>query len=327
MIWLWMLACLGPSPSTEPAAMVEALHADFEAHYGLFPVKDVDWDAQLAEHGDLPLEASDEALHEALTGMMSPLNDNHVHLLVPLGGEVEFEDWTSGVLHDLIRDDFALEVTLALLDDVVQPHPKLAWGRSGDVGYIWIGTEGDPSLIQHLDDALDALPDVDSLILDVRSNGGGFDAQTRAFASRFVDGEPVYLRTRHRASAEPGDFEDWVDKTIAPPPRPVFDGPMVVLQHRFSVSAAEGLLLAMHQRDNTTFVGEVSSGAFGTVIWRDLPNGWSYSITVSDTRDPDGVSWEGIGLPPDIEARSTLDELRAGEDKALEAALEVLGVR
>lgn len=315
---------LGRAPETSPPALFDAVHQDFADHYALFEVKGVDWD-ELADVGaGLGPAASDEELHGALTSLLDPLDDNHVHLLVPSDAGLDVPDWTSGVLHELEQDDFGVEVTLALLDQSARPHPRVAWGRLGSVGYVWIGSLGSRAVLRHLDDALDGLSGTDALILDLRGNGGGYDAVMQDVAARFVHDEPVFARTRRRASPTPGDLTDWRDLQVSRPPRAVREGPLVVLQHRFTVSAAEGLLLALDLRADTTFVGDVSSGAFGTVWWRELPNAWRYSLTVTDTRDAAGVSWEGVGLPVDVGARSSLDELRDGRDRALEAALEQL---
>lgn len=328
MTLLLLVACLGPVAATDPPSLLAAAAQDFRDHYALFPAKDLDWDAHVQDQPALAPDASDADLHAALVDLLAPLNDNHVHLLVPEPtdpGAFSTPDWTSGVLHDLDRgEDFSLEQTLDLLDRAEQPHPMVAWGQVDDVGYVWVGSLSDRDILGPLDDALAALESTDALILDLRHNGGGLDAVYQAVAARFVSGAPRYGRFRLRASAQPGDFTDWSPLQVAEADGPVREGPVVVLQHRFTVSAAEGLLLALAERPETTFVGHVSSGAFGTVWWRELANGWLYSLTVSDVRDVDGASWEGVGLAPDVPAQSTLDDLRAGQDRALDAALDVL---
>ncbi len=324
-----LLGCLGPAASTDPPGIFDAVHQEFEDHYALFPVKDsVDWEEGHAAGGELHATSTEAELHAALTELLSPLNDNHVRLLVPAdpGGQAPFPDWTSGVLEDVEQDSFRLDNVAGTLDRLEQPHPRFAWGRSGALGYVWIGTEGDAGITALLDLALAELGPVDGLVLDLRANGGGLDAIYQAQAARLVDGAPVYAQTRQRASPAPGDFTDWRDLAVAEPVPEVYRGPMVVLQHRYTVSAAEGFLLALQDRPETRFVGQPSSGAFGTVWWRELGNGWLYSMTVTDVRDVDGVSWEGRGLPVDVEVQSTPEEAEAGVDRALEVGLEMLRV-
>lgn len=80
----------------------------------------------------------------------------------------------------------------------------------------------------------------------------------------------------------------------------------------------------MLQNKNVRIVGNVTGGALSDAVERDLPNGWSYRMPIADVRDANGNNLEGKGIQPHIKVKNTKAELDAGQDKALEKALELL---
>ena len=97
-----------------------------------------------------------------------------------------------------------------------------------------------------------------------------------------------------------------------------------MLTNLSSYSSAETLVLAMLQNKTVTHVGDVTGGAFSDAIPRDLPNGWSVRVPIADVRDATGRNLEGIGIVPKVLVKNKPDELKAGHDRALETAVEML---
>lgn len=61
------------------------------------------------------------------------------------------------------------------------------------------------------------------------------------------------------------------------------------------------------------------------MLSRTLPNGWSFGLPNERFLTEDGLSFDGIGVPADIEVPVfTLEDRTAGKDAALEKALQVL---
>ncbi len=73
-----------------------------------------------------------------------------------------------------------------------------------------------------------------------------------------------------------------------------------------------------------TVLGDTTNGAHGTMIGRELANGWFYSLVPQEVELSDGKSYEGIGLAPDIYIQNTPAEILAGSDKVLELAIDKL---
>ncbi len=320
---------LGPAAGDGAAATYDAIWADFDAHYGLFGVKpDVDWDA-LGESCRALLPADDAngaALFDALKCLLGPLEDNHVRVLRP---GVDDGMWTPGRLEDLEVTDFSEEASASWVPDLTD-GPLVRWGwldsdltGASDLGYLHVRTVNPNATVDAVDAAMEQLSSADGLIVDLRENGGGFAVVLEPVASHFSDEGYVYSRTRRREGEGRTDYGEWIDYRVDAGEAP-FTRPFVVLTHASTVSGAELLTLALRERPQVTHVGSTTSGAMAAAVWRDAPNGWAYAVSVEDARSADLTSYEGIGVVPDIEAQSTLEETQAGVDRAIEAAVEVL---
>jgi C-terminal processing protease CtpA/Prc len=62
----------------------------------------------------------------------------------------------------------------------------------------------------------------------------------------------------------------------------------------------------------------------GERVARQLPNGWVYSLVPQLVFVAEGVSYEGLGIPPDIEIQNAIPDINAGVDKVLEAGITIL---
>ena len=82
----------------------------------------------------------------------------------------------------------------------------------------------------------------------------------------------------------------------------------------------------MGRTPSVTRIGNHTQGVFSDVLGRALPNGWSFGLPNERFLTVDGLSFDGPGVPPDIEtAVFTPADLESGVDSALETALELLG--
>lgn len=105
-----------------------------------------------------------------------------------------------------------------------------------------------------------------------------------------------------------------------------YDKPMVILINSSSGSAAEifSHILQFHHR--ATIIGQKTAGAVLAARTYKLPDGGEIKIPVSDYIGLNGERLEGTGVVPDREVPvETLDEIRAGKDRDIVIALEILG--
>jgi carboxyl-terminal processing protease len=155
----------------------------------------------------------------------------------------------------------------------------------------------------------------DSVVLDLRDNGGGLLNEAVQVSSVFIpDGRIVSTKGRSRP-------ERVYDATGGAIHR---DIPVVVLVNDRSASASEIVTGALQDRDRATVVG---TRTFGKGVFQEiepLSNGGALDITVGEYFLPSGRNLggggvsRGSGLEPDIYAK---DDPKTPKDEALTTAL------
>jgi carboxyl-terminal processing protease len=100
--------------------------------------------------------------------------------------------------------------------------------------------------------------------------------------------------------------------------------PVVVLTSKSTASAAEWFTLAMKTLPNITVVGDTTAGCFSPKVERELPNGWSFTLSSKIAVSADMVQYEGFGIPPDYTVLNTKNELDNKRDAILEKGIEVI---
>jgi C-terminal processing protease CtpA/Prc len=207
------------------------------------------------------------------------------------------------------------------------------------IAYVYLDEEGDytdqsgfAATLDVMEAALDtvftAVGGATGLILDVRKNYGGSDILSLALASRLATSE--YTAYAKVARADPDAPHRWTapqPRSVATTPRPSFSGAVVQLTGRYTISAGETLTQALMGREpHVTRIGEHTQGVFSDVLGRTLPNGWELGLPNELFLMEDGQSFDGPGIPPDIEVPVFRDaDLEAGRDPALERAMAHLG--
>jgi len=311
-----------------PVANFESLWKEFDDKYGLFAVKQIDWDSVYAVYRPQIDQAhSSTELYNVLKEMLARLNDSHVALLPTKGSGLPF--YQSGALGKLdSMADFSLDVVKAnYLHDSKFADPFFMYGLlDNNIGYIHI--EGFSDLPKFLEDpmneVLSALENTDGLIIDVRGGYGGEDLAGQYIAGRFARERKVYMKTRVKSGPGENDFTSFQTWEIEPEGGFQYQKPIVVLTHRFTISARETFCLAMKTLPQMTFIGDTTAGAFSNQINRELPNGWGYSLSIGEWIDAENISHEGIGLVPDILVKNQKSDLLNGQDEALETAIQAL---
>jgi carboxyl-terminal processing protease len=94
---------------------------------------------------------------------------------------------------------------------------------------------------------------------------------------------------------------------------------------RFSGSAAEDFILPFLENGRATIIGERTYGSTGQPLIRNFDDG-NIVVMVGAIRSflPNGDSFEGIGIVPNLEVTMRREDLYQQHDVALEKALEFL---
>ncbi len=311
-------------PANTPVENFVELWTTFDEKYAVFEQRNVDWEEQFTIfRPQVDENSNDEELHDILTAMMATLDDGHVSLFAPnepfWNGHQEFREPTALGLFsgDVILNTYLNGKFTNFLNQIF-------YGLiSNDVGYMFINHfRGDELSV--IDKILEGMKDVKGIIIDVRRNSGGDFTNGQVLVSRFADQRRLAFSAIPKNGPGKNDFADPVDYFIEPGGSFQFAGPVMVLTDRYTLSAGESVVLFLRVLPNVTVIGERTSGAMGERIEKELPNGWIYSITGQLIIAADGNTYEGPGIPPDIEEINTVAEINSGVDRVIEKAIEII---
>lgn len=185
------------------------------------------------------------------------------------------------------------------------------------IGYIAIGEFADATADQFRE-AFDDLEQqgMKSLIIDLRSNGGGYVDTAVKVADRLVkDGVIVSVKDKHGLSYK---YEDAGDGNF-------LKVPCVLLVNENTASASEILTGALRDHGLATIIGTRTFGKGITQVIAPLDDGSGVKITNSNYYTPNGENIHKVGIEPDIEVELDYDKYKdEGIDNQLEAAKEYL---
>lgn len=222
----------------------------------------------------------------------------------------------------------------------------------GGVPYLAIRSFDQPRYEDAAVAFLRAHADAPALVIDVRGNGGGTTPQAliRALMDRpyteWTEATPMSVALfgayrQIQASVPLGNLNDYtrgyidalstfdraalttVGRTIQPQ-QPIYTGRLAVLIDGRCASACEDFVLPLKMGHRGVLVGAPTLGSTGQPYMYDFGAGMSFRVSTKREYFPDGSTFEGVGITPDIEIEPTPADLRAGRDPVLAPALAAL---
>jgi len=311
------LALIGEEPDNTFSENFEVFWEEFDRNYSFFEIKKIDWDSVYHLYKPQVATAqSEEYLFYLFSQIALSLEDGHVNVVSPYGiSSYDFAaeapennpNSAKGYISSTRRIGNSIEYS-----EVIQ----------NNLGYILIKNFGsDVREYEQIEQILQDFVEKDGIIIDVRSNGGGTTTNSRAIASRFADKRRLYVKVKYRDGPGHGDFTRWYERHIEPEGPVQFSKPVVVLTNRRTYSSAEDFVLAMRLFPNVTILGDTTGGGSGNPILRELPNGWTFRLSSWVAADPDGNSFEGVGLVPDVLVSNTEEDDEKFLDRMFEEAV------
>lgn len=132
---------------------------------------------------------------------------------------------------------------------------------------------------------------ITGVVLDIRNNPGGVLSSAIDIASLFIkEGNLIQVRNRTNHGQ--------IIKSNGTPY--LSDLPVVILQNRYSASAAEALSSSFKSNNRATIVGEQSFGKGTVQEVVPLDSGGGLKLTVAEYRSAEGEQIDGVGVRPDI---------------------------
>ncbi len=304
----------------------ESLWKTADIHYSYFEEKNIDWDAQKGFYGQYVYDGMpDDKLFEVLANMLNVLRDGHVNLIAPFNvsrypiGAYSPENFNYRLLKDnYIGWDYEITGGLA--------HTKLY--RDG----VYIAYLRYPSFSNMLSKAdlnyvFGKMKHTKGMIIDLRSNGGGVVSNVYTLGSYLADKERKVYTMYDKTGPGHHDFGRVVEVKIAPSDTLNYTQNVMILTNRTCFSATSFFCTAMKAFPHVLLVGDTTGGGMGAPGYFELPNGWTYRMSVTKTLAADGSNYE-MGVPPDIPVVMNPEHESAGIDDIMETAInEILNYK
>lgn len=188
-------------------------------------------------------------------------------------------------------------------------------GEEGSIAHIKVlkfGAETKDEWDKILTDILKK-PEVNSVVVDVRNNPGGYLQASIDLASDFLpSGSVVVIEENSK-----GERNEYKVSRIGK----LTKMPLVVLINKGSASASEILAGALRDQKKTQLIGDISFGKGTIQEPLQLEKGAGLHITIARWLTPNGIWINEKGLVPDIAVE---DNSETEEDEQLQKAIEFL---
>lgn len=307
----------GDRASEDPYENFDYLWEQCRDRYSYFELKNVDWDDVKSRYrSKIYSDMSDDSLFHVLGAMLTELRDGHSNLISNFN--ISFFD-----IDDLGQDNFNWRT---IKDNYLSNNFYISgpfvhdFIASEEVGYIRFSSFTGAISTQNLDFALNRYRETKGLVLDLRENGGGAVTDVFELISRFIDDKTLVYYSRLKEGPGENDFSEPEPAYVSPHPGVRYLKKVVVLIDRGTFSAGSFTSLATKAIPNMILMGDTTGGGLGLPNGAQLPNGWTYRISVTQALTLDFDESYENGVPPDQVALFDWNDLT--KDEVLEAAIE-----
>lgn len=304
--------------SRDPLTNFDYLWSEVDKKYSYFELKKINWDQIKTKYrSTLSANSSEQDLFKTMGDMLNELRDDHTNLTSPfnlsryniaLRGPQNFNRYT--VEKYYVPNAW---LTGPFIHDFIS---------NNEIGYIRYESFMSPISDQELDLMIRRYQNTKGIILDLRSNGGGDILNIPKILSRFIQTKTLvgYFITRNGPNRN--SFGEREDFFLTPYAGIKYNKPVAVLTDRGSYSATSFFSLATKALPNVMLVGDTTGGGGGLPNGGQLPNGWTYRFSVSQTLDINGKNYAEDGVPPDYLASFNWADIT--KDPIIERAIQLL---
>lgn len=216
----------------------------------------------------------------------------------------------------ILRNDKEFDVQLKL-DSIIIKSVDYSM-LENHIGYIYISIFADNTYDQ-VKIALDFLKNngMQSLIIDVRNNTGGYLSSVEKILGLFLDSSHVIYQIEDKN----GVIKAYSRGTETA------DYNIAILTNENSASASEILTAALKEELAAVSVGKKTYGKGSAQKLHTLSDGTKYKFTTQRWLTPSGQTIDGVGISPDYEVAlddSYYSDSSLANDKQLQTAVEVI---
>ena len=301
---------------------------EFEDRYSYFGHKQVNWstvyEARRQEfQGLTPTEFG-----QKLNDVLQILHDWHVYVRLPDGTYIGYNGvYPINCSQNLFARYTGDAVYVNVRNANVLYHVRL----TNNLAHIVVDTLETSRFAQISDTDIDQIfaqySDTDGIVLDIRNNSGGNEANASRFASKFATQPRTFGYVRYRQfGSTPYAFDSFIEKVLQPAASGHYLKPVATLIGQRCMSSAEWFTLMMKSCPNAILIGDRTRGASGnpeTCTLSDI--GIEFSVCRWIAYDERQQPFEDRGLEPAIriDPQQSVDDT-SQRDYVLEQAMAYL---
>lgn len=312
----------------------ESFWDTFNRNYGFFEERNIDWQEIYDVYSPrVQTIHSTKAFGKLLIAIVNQFNDGHIQLDIPELNQTRPKTQVDLVMYS--KNQILDSITKKYL---INPHSYnngvIRWGitKNNNFGYIGIRDMNgfanvSPTLLDKtvdfdslynqkqqsyqpleqfkheingvafiMDKILRDFTGTKSIIIDLRFNGGGYETVSLKLLSYFVNEEKHIFSVKSKTKKGFTPVQKYYIKPSEQSRKKVY-----ILTSPFSSSATEIFVLGSLSFDNFQRWGSKTNGIFSEMLWKQLPNGWEYSMSNEVYMDTNNSSYEGKGIDVEMD--------------------------
>ena len=322
MIALCLVICsceeliLPSDPPSHPKEIFDQLWEDLQFRYAFFGHKNINWFEIREKYSpQITSDLDDMKLFEIMGNMLFELKDGHVNLESTFGRS---KNWEWFDIHPMDYNESNIYFNYLTVDHWLSG--PLRHKVIDSVLYVNYRSFTSDITDPDMDAILNRGKGLRGMILDIRNNAGGNLKNAYKLASGFTGTQVTYAHQRMKNGPGINEFTAWRPMVVNPRKKGFFNGNVVVLTNRRAYSASTFFAQMMRVLPNVVLMGNKTGGGGGTPAFGELPNGWIYRFSATQTIDLDGNQLED-GVPADIQVRLRRSDEIKGKDTLIDEAL------
>ncbi len=315
MLTLW--GCEEVNPYSKVTAY-DDLCQSIERYSASVYDRNVNWDSlSQAYRFRISEQLTESEYFEIIGELLRSFKDPHVWLIAPNQSmyTIDYLDYTQNIDKELLIQSYLEKVT-------VHTPSILSGFVSDSIGYLLLEDfNGDAGTNYSIySEAMRRFQKTKGLIIDLRINNGGSLYNAQHLLNMLTSKKTVWHTTQNRTLH---GFDSPYTWYIYPDRNLSYQHPVIVLTGRYTISAGERFVLGARQLHQVTVLGDTTANTQGSVMGREMLNGWQYTFTFEKLLDVDGINHAGIGISPD-QYLSPTSTIVGSKDLAVERAVDLI---